>query len=328
MIDPQRHGARAQALGSWLEKWLLVGVLVTAAAGVALPGPGRWADRHGGINVALVILVVASGLGIPPGSVAALRRLAARLVAVVVVVAVVLPLLADGLAHLLAAGPLREGVLSIGVAPAEVASIGLSGLAGGDVAVAAVLLGASTLVSVISAGPILSVFGGGGVSPGHVVVQLALIVAAPLAVGLLARPVVASSPGGAEPSRWAGRRLDPAIPGVVATIAVVVLVALVAAQVHLAAAYLAVTGVLAALILISAGGGALLGLWLPRAAARSTLLHVSMRDFAIASGIAAAAFGAGATGPLGIYGVLVMAWGTLVAKWATRRASPPGGRLS
>ena len=174
-------------------------MLVTAAVGVALPGPGRWADRHDGINVALVILVVASGLGIPPGSVAALRRLASRLVAVVVVVAVVLPLLADGLAHLLAAGPLREGVLSVGVAPAEVASIGLSGLAGGDVAVAAVLLGASTLVSVISAGPILSVFGGGGVSPGHVVVQLALIVAAPLAVGLLARPVVASSPGGAGP---------------------------------------------------------------------------------------------------------------------------------
>jgi predicted Na+-dependent transporter len=328
VIDPQRRGAGAEALGSWLEKWLLAGVLVTAAAGVALPGPGRWADRHDGINVALVTLVVASGLGIPPGSVAALRRLAARLVVVVVVVAVVLPLLADGLAHLLAAGPLREGVLSVGVAPAEVASIGLSGLAGGDVAVAAVLLGASTLVSVISAGPILSVFGGGGVSPGHVVVQLALIVAAPLAVGLLARPIVARSPEGAGPSRWAGRRIDPAVPGVVATLAVVILVALVAAQVHLAAAYLAVTGVLAALILISAGGGALLGRWLPPAAGRSTLLHVSMRDFAIASGIAAAAFGAGATGPLGIYGVLVMAWGTLVAKWATRRASPPRGPLS
>jgi hypothetical protein len=41
---------------------------------------------------------------------------------------------------------------------------------------------------------------------------------------------------------------------------------------------------------------------------------VSMRDFAVASGIAAAAFGSAATGPLGIYGVLVIAWGAVVAR--------------
>jgi len=49
------------------------------------------------------------------------------------------------------------------------------------------------------------------------------------------------------------------------------------------------------------------------------LLNVSMRDFAVASGIAAAAFGPAATAPLGIYGVLVIAWGTLIARVVKRR---------
>jgi hypothetical protein len=43
-----------------------------------------------------------------------------------------------------------------------------------------------------------------------------------------------------------------------------------------------------------------------------------MRDFAVASGIAAAAFGPAAAAPLGIYGVLVMAWGALVARVVNR----------
>jgi predicted Na+-dependent transporter len=296
---------RVTAASEWLERRLLLAVVLLAVVGMTWSGPGRWVDRHDGIDIALVILVVASGLGIPAGSAQALRDVAVRLVAVIVAVSVVLPLLADGLAHLLGAGPLRDGVLAVGVAPAEVASIGLSGLAGGDVAVAATLLGASTLVSVATAGPILSLLGGGGVAPGHVIVQLLLIVALPLVVGLLARPIVATGPAPG--------------PGLVATVAVLILVGLVAAQVHLAPAYLTVTGVLVALILISAGGGWLLGRLLPRRAARSALLHVSMRDFAIASGIASAAFGAGATGPLGIYGVLVIAWGTLVATWSARR---------
>jgi predicted Na+-dependent transporter len=310
-------GGSAGDVAAWLQRWLLGAVVVVAAAGIALPGPGRWADAHSGIDAALVVLVLASGLGVPAGAARALGRLSARLVVIVVVVAVTLPVLADGLAHVLGSGPLRDGVLAVGVAPAEVASIGLSGLAGGDVAVAAALLGASTLVSVVTAGPILSLLAGAGVAPGRVVVQLVLVVGLPLAIGLLGRPVVGDGPG------RCARRLPAAVPDLVATVALLVLVALVAAEVHPAPAYLTVTGVLVALILISAGGGALLGRLLPAPAARSALLHVSMRDFAVASGIAAAAFGAGATGPLGIYGVLVIAWGTVVATWSSRRGRPP-----
>jgi hypothetical protein len=55
-----------------------------------------------------------------------------------------------------------------------------------------------------------------------------------------------------------------------------------------------------------------------------------MRDFAVAAGIATAAFGAAAAAPLGAYGVLVLLTGSLAAIIARRRSrtsSPtsPGG---
>jgi hypothetical protein len=44
-----------------------------------------------------------------------------------------------------------------------------------------------------------------------------------------------------------------------------------------------------------------------------------MRDFAIAAAIAAAAFGPAAAAPLGLYGILVLAWGTATAGVLRRR---------
>ena len=41
--------------------------------------------------------------------------------------------------------------------------------------------------------------------------------------------------------------------------------------------------------------------------------QVSACDFAIAAGLAAAAFGPTAAAPLGLYGVVVLVWGTAVA---------------
>jgi hypothetical protein len=43
-----------------------------------------------------------------------------------------------------------------------------------------------------------------------------------------------------------------------------------------------------------------------------------MRDFAVAAGIATSAFGATAAAPLGIYGILVLVFGT-VTVYAVRR---------
>jgi predicted Na+-dependent transporter len=298
---------RVQAL---LERRMLPLVVALALVGVVTPGPARALDRHSAIDVVLAVLVLASALGVPAGAGRAVTTLAPRLAVVLVAATVGLPLLADALGHLVGAAALRHGILAVGVAPAEVASVGLSGLAGGDVAVAAALLVASTVVSVIVAGPILSLLVGAGVSSGAVLGQLALVVGLPLLAGLGVRTRAALGP----------TRLAAA--GSVAVVAVLTLVVLVAAQVRLAPAYLAVTGVLAALLAVSAAGGWALGRLLPDAAGRSALLHVSMRDFAVASGIAAAAFGPAATGPLGIYGVLVIAWGAGAA--AVAAAKRPG----
>jgi predicted Na+-dependent transporter len=59
------------------------------------------------------------------------------------------------------------------------------------------------------------------------------------------------------------------------------------------------------------------------------LLTTSMRDFAIAAGLAAAAFGPAAAAPLGLYGILVLVWGTAAAGLLRQRhpgstpATPP-----
>ncbi|HEX4396319.1 MAG TPA: hypothetical protein VH136_01665, partial [Trebonia sp.] len=67
----------------------------------------------------------------------------------------------------------------------------------------------------------------------------------------------------------------------------------------------------------------LLGLHAPRPVLAALLLTTSMRDFAIAAGLATAAFGPAAAAPLGLYGILVLVWGTAAAGTLRRGHSPP-----
>jgi predicted Na+-dependent transporter len=269
-------------------------------------GPARTLDRHQAIDVVLAVLVFASAMTIPAGVLSRVRPLALRLGIVVIAAAAALPALAFALSRLLGPAALRDGVLAVGVSPAEVASVAITGIAGGEAGAAAVLLVASTLVCVAVAGPVLSVAGGHGVSAVHVLITLALVVGIPLLAGLLLRRLLAAGDRAADGCQ------------VLAIAAVVVLVWLVSGQVRLSAAYAALAGVLVALIVASAAIGLLLAWRLASPARTAVLLNVSMRDFAVASGIAAAAFGPAAAAPLGIYGVLVMAWGALVARVVNR----------
>lgn len=269
-------------------------------------GPARTLDRHQAIDAVLAVLVFASALTVPTGVLSRVRALAPRLGIVVIAAAAALPVLAFALSRPLGAA-LRDGVLAVGVSPAEVAAVAITGIAGGEAAAAAVLLVASTLVCVVVAGPILSVAGGHGVSAVHVLITLSLVVGVPLLAGLVLRQFLA-----------AGDRVSD-VGQVLAVVAVVVLVWLVSGQVRLSAAYWMLAGVLVALIAASAATGLLLARRLEPPARTAVLLTVSMRDFAVASGIAAAAFGPAAAAPLGIYGVLVMTWGALVARVANRR---------
>jgi predicted Na+-dependent transporter len=306
----------------------LIAVLAAAILGLTVQRPLAWLAGHQGINVLLAILVFATAVTIDP---AALGRLVSawRSLAVALVVGItVLPALSWAVSRIVAAGSLRDGVLVVGLAPCEIASVATTAMAGGEAAVSAGVLIGSTIAAVALAGPILTLEAGhAGVSPGGIIANLALVVALPLAVGLAARACAqaptlnasalnASAP---KPARLlaATQVLATAraerIASWTSLAAVAALVALIAAEIRLSSAYLAVAGALLLFLAGSALVGRALGARAARPTATALLLTTSMRDFAIAAGLAAAAFGPAAAAPLGLYGVAVLVWGTAVA---------------
>ncbi len=118
-----------ERLAEGLEALLVPLVVVVGALGVALPGPGRALDRGGAIEATLAVLVLTAGVSVPAAALGQVRAHSRRLAAVLAASSVTLPLLAWALGHLVAAGPVREGILAVGVAPSEVASVALTGLA-------------------------------------------------------------------------------------------------------------------------------------------------------------------------------------------------------
>jgi predicted Na+-dependent transporter len=306
----------------------LAAVLAAAIIGLSVQRPLAWLDARQGINVLLAVLVFATAVTIEP---AALRRAAASwrpLLATLAIGVTVLPALAWAAARMVPAGPLRDGVLTVGLAPCEIASVATTAMAGGEAAVAAGLLIGSTVAAVAVAGPILALEAGrAGFSPGGVIGNLALVVVLPLAAGIALRASAAAADARAErsPTRISLLAWLPATTRALATpraqraashvalAAVAALVALIAAEVHFSAGYAAVAAALVVFLLASAVVGRLLGLRAARPVAAALLLTTSMRDFAIAAGLAAAAFGPAAAAPLGLYGILVLVWGTAAA---------------
>ena len=302
-------------LAGWLDRWLILAVLAAAGLGIGWPAPARALAAHNGISAALIVLVAATGFGLPGGALQQARAAAGRVLAALAAGALILPALAFAVSRLVAPGPLRLGVLAAGVAPSEVASVALAVLAGGQAAIAVAVLVGSTAVCVLIAAAELHVLAGGAAfSTGGLISALALIIALPLLAGAAARKVA---------DRRQAVGADQAAM-VIATVAVLVLIWLVAGQAHPDARYLR-AGL--ALLLFLAGStlaGGAVGLGLPRSPAVSLLLPVAMRDFAIAAGIATAAFGPAAAAPLGIYGILVLLFGAAVAR-LVRPRRPSGG---
>ncbi len=292
---------RARSLATGYPEFVLV--LAAAVLGLSVQPPLAWLAGHQGISVLLAVLVFATALTIDP---AELRRLPAAwrpALAALVVGVTVLPALSWAVSRFVAAGSLRDGVLVVGLAPCEIASVATTAMAGGEAALSAGLLIGSTLGAIMVAGPVLSLEAGGqaAVHPGGIIANLALVVALPLAAGLLVRARV---PAAARAGRAAS---------VTALVSVAALVALIAAEVHLSGRYLGVAAALLAFLAGSALIGGLLGYRAARSRATALLLTTSMRDFAIAAGLAAAAFGPAAAAPLGLYGILVLVWGTAAA---------------
>jgi predicted Na+-dependent transporter len=301
-------GQRRRTLTEYRELAL---VAVAAAIGLTAQSPLAWLVRHHGIDTLLVILVFSIAVSIDPLS---LRRLPAswRPLSLALVVGVsVLPAFSWLAAHLVHHGALHDGVLTIGLAPCEIASIATTAMAGGDVALAGGVLIGSTVLSVATAGPILALeTPGTSVHPGHILVNLLIIVAAPLVAGIAVRSVVRLP-----------QRVE-VVASTTGTLAVAALVALVAAEVHFSTEYLAVLAALLVFLMASSIVGHLAGRTGGRASANALLLTISMRDFAIAAGMASAAFGPRAAAPLGLYGITVLVGGTGVAGFL--RARQPG----
>ncbi len=286
----------------WLE---LILVLAAAAVGLVLAEPIRAIVDRGAINVVLFALVLSAAMTLPLSAVARLRSRALRLTIIEAAVLVGLPVIAWLAAQLVPEGPVRLGIICIGVAPAEIATVALATVAAGETAIAACLLVVSTAVTALLAAPILTLLAGGGsVRSGELLVTLIVVVIVPFVIGVAVR------------TRLSSAVEDPA--GKVATGAVTILVALVASQVTFDASLARAAVALVVIVAASAVLGIGLGRLLPPGDRSAVLLSVSMRDFAVAAGIAAAAFGPQAAAPLGLYGIIVMIWGTIVAARARR----------
>jgi predicted Na+-dependent transporter len=284
--------------------------VLAAIAGIAFPGPGRRLDAGNAILATLAVLVFCTGASMTFSDIAALRTASGRLVLVLAVTTVALPAFAWLASHLVSGAALRGGVLAAGVAPAEVASVALTSLGGGEAALAAGLLVASTVVTVVLAGPILSLLGAhSATSQLGLLATLALVVALPLLAGSATRTL--DPLGGREqaPLRITG------------TVSLLVLLWEVASELHLAASDARMVAALLLYLACGAGLGWLLGTGVPAARRTAVFLPTAMRDFAVAAGIAASAFGAPAAAPLGIYGILVLVFGAVTVA-LIRRHSP------
>jgi predicted Na+-dependent transporter len=299
--------SRLAWLADVLDRFLLLLVLASAALGIALPAPGRHLDAGNAILATLAVLVLCTGASMTFSDIAAIRAASRRMVIVLTVTTVTLPVLAWLASQLVSNHALRGGVLAAGVAPAEVASVALTGLAGSEAALAGGLLVTSTVLTVLLAGPILSLLGAHSTtSQTGLLVTLALVVALPLLAGTTMRTI--------DP--FGGR--EQSLLRVLGTVSLLVLLWEVASELQLQASDARVAAALLLYLACGAGLGWLLAIGAPAGQRTAIFLPTAMRDFAVAAGIAASAFGAPAAAPLGIYGILVLVFGT-VAVYIIRR---------
>ena len=282
----------------------LLPVLALIAAGLSRVLPSAALSAH--LDLLLALLVLVTALDIDPRQMLRVITQLRTIVLLAVVPLVTLAVVGWALAQLVH-GAIHDGVLALGLAPAEVASVGLVGLMGGAAELAIAVLALSLVLSALVGPPILAVLGSSG-HQAHVIGLLgrfAWVVIVPLVLGLLVR--------GARPE-LAGRELELSVSS---SLIVVLLIYASLSDTHganLATAALISTAFLAASAALAAGSLRAFG---DRFDGRLALT-IGMRDFAVAAALAVAAFGPRAAQVAGIYGTLMLIAGASVTAVARR----------
>jgi predicted Na+-dependent transporter len=286
---------------------LLLPLAVTAALVALLAPSGALAERS---DLVLAALVLFTALGIPPSELAGLRSRKGVVAGLVFAPFALLVPLAWAVSRLFDE-PVREGILTLGVASTEVAAVGLVALAGGSAVLALGVLAGSLVVAALAGPPVLGLLAQAGtdVAVGELVGRFALVVVLPLALGLAAR------------ARFARlSELDAELAGM-ASVTVVLLL------------YCAMSGAPGGEELLSAAAGSALFLlvsliavaaWAivaPKDLRFTGALVIELRDFAVAAALAAQAFGPPAATVAAVYGVLMLLLGAAAAHIVNSRGS-------
>jgi len=278
--------------------------LALVATVLALLAPSR--GLAGRSDLLLALLVLATAMGIPASELAGLRRHAGTVALLSVAPLVVLGAVAWALGRPFSP-PTQDGLLAVGLASSEVASVGLVALAGADATIAIGIVTGSLVVSALLGPVAIGLLAGashhGGT--GHLLARFALVVIVPLAAGVAVRTLVPRL-----------ERVDSEREGV-AALAVAALVYAALSGAHGARGL--GSALIASLLFLAVSAG--LGeVWRrrPGPAAVPGALTIAMRDFAVAAALASQAFGGRAGTVPGVYGV-VMLLGGATAAWALGR---------
>jgi BASS family bile acid:Na+ symporter len=294
------------ATGDWLADHIAPAALLAVVLALVLPSAGL-ARRS---DLLLAALVLFTAMVIEPRRLLGLRHQALFVAGLSVGTLLVLTVVAWLIGHAFG-GDVRDGILSLGLASTEVASVGLIGLAGGDSVLALGVLTASLICAAVL-GPLLAgllVHPSGHASSLSLLGRFSLVVLAPLAAGLAIRGL-----------RPALQRSEGLLNGLSA---LTVCVLLYAAMSGVAGGHQLAQAALASLrFMLAAGVVALILTRIPWALDTPAVALTSwLRDFAVAAALASQTFGSATAGVAGIYGALMLLAGAITATLLRRRAT-------
>jgi bile acid:Na+ symporter, BASS family len=261
-------------------------VVVAALAGLVWPS-ATLAERS---DLILAALVLAVALTIDP---ARLRE--ARGAWRVVAAAALLPLtvllpVAIGLAALFD-GATQDGLIALGLAPTEVATVALVVLARGDAAVALTVVTASLALTAVAAPALAPLLVESTIAPGDLIVRFSLVVLVPLIVGLAVR------------ARFRDKRIE-AWSGSAATLVLALLVY--AALGDLGDRSALGTAAVASLLFLGASVALAVAFRPLLGDLRTGAFVFALRDFAVAAALAAQFDAPGAAATPAVYGVAML----------------------